>query len=715
MLELDEETAALEQAAIAAHVSGLSTEEQEAVAQSLQRAQENAIAQRNRVLDALTTTLKAKRQEAIDGRAASGIELQWIEDEDAYDGIDNANREEEGQFRPRKPVAGGTTDGTKAHKSRGSTVFLNITAPYTDAASARVQEMLMPTDDRNWQFKPTAIPDQGRPVSYLDQPQAAEQQQLRVAAQRSVDLAQQQVDDWLTETNYHSHIRRGFDDCARLGTMVIKGPFPVARRSKKVAVGSDGQTVIDVVTNIVPSSRRIDPWDFYPDPACGESVQNGRYTWEKDRLTARTLADLRGQGYFDDQIDGALKEGPQDKTYTASDAGVDWLAVDAQFETWYGYCVLDADDLTAIGVDVGDDEPMVPVMVQMVNDRIIRIAENPLSGGSFPYDLLPWTPIRGMPWGRGVARRIRTPQRIVNAATRNMQDNAGLSAGIILVLNRTGLTPADGPGPGAWELHGRKVFLVDSNESATRAAQDAVATIQIPSRTPELLRIIEFALSMAEKTTGMPLLLQGQLGDAPDTLGGQQLANNNANTFLRRVARIFDDNLTEPHIKRYYEWLLEYGDNPDAKREMIVDARGSSALVERDIQNQWIMQMGQMVDNPAYRINPAKWFEEFSKSVRFDPKRIQYTEDEFRQLQSQPQPAPYQVDVAKINAEARLQTQQLDALAAERRAVIALLGEEKLSAQDIKARLMEIVTRDRRERDLFVAERAVKEQFGEGL
>jgi hypothetical protein len=52
-------------------------------------------------------------------------------------------------------------------------------------------------------------------------------------------------------------------------------------------------------------------------------------------------------------------------------------------------------------------------MVTMVNNRVIKAALNPLDSGDFPYDVLPWQRKSGMPWGNGVARQGRTPQRIV--------------------------------------------------------------------------------------------------------------------------------------------------------------------------------------------------------------------------------------------------------------------------------------------------------------
>ncbi|MFM7011929.1 MAG: hypothetical protein ACKO0Z_21795, partial [Betaproteobacteria bacterium] len=37
-------------------------------------------------------SLLAKRKEAISGRIASGIEAEWVEDEEHYQGVDDANR-----------------------------------------------------------------------------------------------------------------------------------------------------------------------------------------------------------------------------------------------------------------------------------------------------------------------------------------------------------------------------------------------------------------------------------------------------------------------------------------------------------------------------------------------------------------------------------------------------------------------------------------------
>lgn len=109
--------------------------------------------------DQFLQTLLAKRKEAIAGRAASGIEIEWQEDEEFYQGIDDANRAFQSAGRMSQPKRWATTGSTARDKGpTRSVVFLNITRPYVDAASARVADMLLPTDDRAWEIKQRQSP-----------------------------------------------------------------------------------------------------------------------------------------------------------------------------------------------------------------------------------------------------------------------------------------------------------------------------------------------------------------------------------------------------------------------------------------------------------------------------------------------------------------------------------------------------------------------------
>lgn len=648
-------------------------------------------------VEALGNSLKKKRAEAIAGRKNSGIEDEWRIAEDAYQGIDDANRGSTAVGKPSSPN-GGITSGQPVQVGTRSTIVLNITRPYVDAAAARVSDMLLPTDDTPWGIKPTpvpsmALPAPAAPVAPAMPPEgmpamptmgaapgmppgapagappvamdplaqamkaAADEQE---AAKAAAEAATKEIEDWLVQCQWHAEVRKMIEDTARLGTGVLKGPVPAVRRRKAISM-QGGAAVVSIEKAIVPESRAVDPWNFYPDPACGESIHDGSYTWERDTITRKGLRDLKEVGgYLTDQIDKVLEEGPQ----SAESEGAGYAKPMAStsdsdvFDIWYFYGTAEREDLEAAEVKglPEDGDVSASVIITMVNCRVIKAAINPLDSGEFPYDVMVWQRRPGVPYGMGVAMQINVPQRMLTGGVRNLMDNAGLSAGPQVVARRGALVPANG----VWEISPRKLWWVQDGADVA-AVNQAFMTFNIPTMQQELNNIIQFALKMAEDVTGLPAMMQGQNTQAPDTVGGMQMLQNNAGTVLRRIARLFDDRVTEPHIRRYYEWLMVHGENDVAKGDFQIDARGSTALVERDMQNQQIMQMGALVANPAFGIDPEKWLSEMLKSQRLDPKRFQMDQEKKAAMAQQPPPVAPQIEAAKIRAEADLQKAQLAA------------------------------------------------------
>ena len=657
-------------------------------------------------LEAFGTALAKKRQQAITGRSNSGIEQDWAEDLDSYNGLDDANRTDKNWEKPVS-LNGVLTQGIP-QRGNGvrSTVFMNITRPYVDAAAAKIADMLLPTDDRNWSIKPTPIPEldgviknalgqapigqamngqqpgapnmgqmspgMGMPVNAgamggnaaingqmqpqqpnIDPQVQQAQQILKDAAQRA-EKAQTQIEDWLIECQYHAEIRKVIEDSAKLGSGILKGPFP-EKRKKTQFKQDQGMAMLEVIEEIKPSCRRIDPQNFYPDPACGEDIANGNYVWERDYITARQLKELVGvPGYVDSQIAAVIEEGPQKKH---ADGSKQFTNEDERYEIWYFTGFAEREDLECAGVEVPEGQvPTIPAVITMVNDRVIKGALNPFDTGDFPYHVFPWQRRPDMPWGMGVARQVRTPQRMLNAGTRNMMDNAGLSAGPQVVLRRGAVEPADGQ----WSLTPRKIWYV-KNDADVQSVQNAFSIFSIETRQAELMNIIQFSMKMAEDITGLPMILQGQQGQAPDTVGGMQLLANNASSVLRRLARTFDDTITEPFIRSMYNWLMMYSDDDSIKGDYIIDARGSTSLVERDIQNTEIAQMGQLVLNPAFGLSPDKWIKEYLRSRRFDPAKFEMSDEEKQALAQQQQPVAPQVQAAQIRAETDLKKTEMQA------------------------------------------------------
>lgn len=591
---------------------------------------------------AFLLSLLSKRKEAVAGRAGCGIEGEWTEDEEHYQGIDAANRAfvATGNLLRAKNWATGYGSADTKQQSR-SVIFLNITRPYVDAASARVADMLLPTDDRSWAIKPTPLPRLS-PAKMMELGGVESANKAIEASQEIAKIAAEQmqgeIEDCLNESNWHGEVRQVIEDAARIGSGVLKGPFPV-KRSARMYQQDGGISILTEIEEIKPGSKHIDPWNLFPDPSCGESIHNGSYVWEREYLSARQLRDMVGMpGYDSLAILKALKEGPQlSKETNANQINT---KADEQFEMWIFYGTCDADDLESVGVETEDETPKASAMAVIVNDQLIKCALNVLDTGEFPYDVLAWQRRPGMPWGMGVGRQIRTPQRMLNGSCRAMMDNSGLTASPQIIIGN-GVSPADGE----WSIRGGKLWRAEADTQDVRAAFHAFVP---PSVQAEMMNIINFALKVAEDVTGLPAMLQGIRGDAPETLGGMQMQNNNASGVLRRLAKRFDDYMTSPHIRRYYDWMMQHSDREDIKGDFQVDVRASSALVERDAQQHFLMTLLQASANPAYGLDPAKLATELLKGQRYDPKRVQYDPERLAQIQAMQGPQSSPVDEAKV-------------------------------------------------------------------
>lgn len=723
----------------------------------LKKEQEERLAK----LEALGSTLSKSRDEAVSGRRESGIEDDWLDDEEAYEGIDDANRD---IFRNRaKPLSPEGGADKLARTDNRSRVFLNITRPYVDAAAAKVADMLLPTDEQNWGLEETPIPDlmnykqdaspvitpDGQPVMAQDGHQVTVNEQIEQIleqAKEAAKKAERRIDDWLAECNYNSEVRKLIEDSSRIGTGVMKGPFPTVNTRSKVKK-EGGLTSVESETYLAPASRAISPWNFFPDPSCGDNIHKGSHTWERDTLTRKQVRDLKDNpAYIPEMLDAVLKEGPQ-LSFVKNpvvEKGRDDVSDKDTFEVWYYYGFIEPDDMEVAGCAC-DSDRAVPALVVMINDHVVMAAENPHKDGAFPYDVMPWQRRIDHWAGSGVSRQMRTPQRMLNAATRSMMDNAGMSSGPQIVARRTAIEPANG----VWEIAPKKLwFALDEYEGPVR---DAFEAIDIPSRQADLMGIIQFAQKMGEDVTGLPMLLQGQQGAAPETVGGMQMLNNNASTVMRRIARTFDDNITEPHIRRYYQWLLDDPDVPEEEKgDYKIIARGSSALVERDIQNQTIAQMGAMVLNPAFGINPKLWIAEYFKSQRLDPNAFMFTEEELQQMQeaaaqNPPQDpatirAQTQLQIAQVRREGEMQKVQVNqqsdmqelqfkAQEAERdrqherdmrnmeyqMKMMEFAEKRNITLEQLKTQLADTALKERNRRDMFVAEKNLALQTGSGI
>lgn len=210
-------------------------------------------------LQSFGASLGGQRDEWIRSRGSYGVDKRWIEDEDQYNGKDNINKAASQMMTSVEQGYPVTTQGAKPHRS---TVFIGMTRQKTNAAEARLADILLPTDDRNFGIQPTpdpqlmglskdnkaAMDQQGQPVMD-DNGQPARVRDVVKAvlevANKKAKAMQTEIDDQLVECDYNSELRKVIHDSAVLGTGVIKGPI-VTNRTRKAwqpVTDNTGQTV----------------------------------------------------------------------------------------------------------------------------------------------------------------------------------------------------------------------------------------------------------------------------------------------------------------------------------------------------------------------------------------------------------------------------------------------------------------------------------------
>lgn len=718
-------------------------------------------------LDAISKEIVKKRNEAKEARTASGIEKVWTEAEEAYIGIDNANRSEFAEAKWSKPMSMSgpvTSDKEPRRDDNKSTIFVRLTARYTDAGAAKLSEILLAPDDKSFSFTETPVPDlikakndtshvyhdalgpnpvplfrplrqnetppqslpapqapsapvapptgipawlgatgvptptppaaaapstaspspafppapqtasvtgtpQGQTPPAIQPPPGHVPLTVKDMAEEAIEIArakakraEDRIYGWMVKSQYRAEARKVIFDMARLGVGVFKGPYPKPKRAMALVGGKDGQDLeLQVKDEIIPAAKWVDPWNCFPDPACGENIHDGDYFLERDYLSDRQVRELeKTPGYIKAQLQKVMLAGPPtvDKSDGNQSGEPSEKSQKGRYEVWYFYGALKLRDFQCLctagnepdtakamldGIPKG--AKLVYAIVTLIGDVAVRATLNPLDTGAFPYHSVCWQR-RAAHWaGIGVPEQIRAPQRMVNGATRTMLDNAGLAAGGQIVIDKGSIIPADG----TWALTPDKIWY-RKGDSTVNDNRQAFTIYDFPIVTQQLKIIIDYALQLAEESTSIPLITQGQSGKTtPDTYGAAAIQDTNANQLLRSIAESWDDNISEPMTRQFYEWLLLDPNVPDdEKGDFEIDAHGSIALVERAIQDQTILQLGPTAANSVYGIDPKRWAKQLLKSKRLDPEDFTYTPEEQQRIDANPVKPP-QVQVAEAN------------------------------------------------------------------
>lgn len=670
---------------------------------------------------AFVDSLRKKAEKRVEDRRP--IEMRMLDDLRQYHGVYDEVTQE------------------RLKKKKKSQIFMNLTRPKTNAVIARMWDLLFPSDDRNWGIQPTPVPEMDREIEKqreaaataledmetarqrMDQANEAENpagmeearlkmnaadqtakqaqsaadklHEIKQAAANKALLMQDEIDDQLKASRYGAEARDMIADGCKIGIGVLKGPVVQGKRRRKFQRTEAGYQLTEV-DDMAPSAQWVDPWSFFPDPACYDPA-DGDGVFERHLFSPSKMRQLQKRGDIDpDALRRAIKKGPgTDRapwyvTELANLTQEKTSVMDDVFTVWEYSGEISGEELELLATalqsareeyedriaETGEIDPLesISVRIWFCDDEILSFAINPLDSQECMYSVWNYERAEHGPYGYGVPFIMRHEQATVNASKRMMMDAGALSAQPQIVINKSMVTPENGE----WILEGGKVWLWNSPEDGQSATRPFEA-INIPANLNELAGIIDLAQRTIQEIT-IPSVGQTDQGSVDhQTFRGLALKMGNANVMLRRLVRDFDDQVTRPLISRFYEWNMQFSPKEEIKGDYQVDARGSSVLVVREMQSENLMMIANAFgDHPKYGpiLKHKAIMDMIFRALMIPVAEITKTEHEIKEEAQAEQQSP---EMQAQAAQMQLQQQEMELKERELQAKVEIANMEATS------------------------------------
>lgn len=521
-------------------------------------------------------------------------------------------------------------------EAKRSSLYINLTRQKTNAMEARLSDMLFPTDDRNFGISQTPVPELTQEAERASQAaidakmklaQDPENQALIQAVteadliadriQAVVDeaamrakLMEDEIEDIFKHSRYEAACRDAIRDACQIGTGIIKGPVLGGPNKRRwMANQATGEYELVSVPDESPRYWWVDPWNFFPSMDA-RTIADTEGTFERHLKTKKDLKRMAkefGFSAFEGAFRRLLESGSREKlpTYiadlsTLTDTSRDLS--DEVYHLWEYHGPLDPEHIKDIVESIGDESMMEDVLGQEADPLIdisvtiwfcqgemIRFGIHPLDSNETLYSVFNLERDSTSIFGYGIPYIMRDSQAAVSAAWRTMMDNAGLSSGPQIIVDRDVIEPADG----VWILEPRKIWW--RKGGAENANKEPFLVREIASNQNELAAIIQMAKQNIDDETAMPQIAQGEQGShVTKTAHGMSLLMNSANIVFRRIVKNWDDDMSVPNVRRAYDWLMQFSPKQEIKGDYEIVAKGSSVLLVREMQSANLMTVIQM-------------------------------------------------------------------------------------------------------------------------
>jgi hypothetical protein len=580
-------------------------------------------------------------------------------------------------------------EGTRTAVKDGSKVVQNIVRQITNDGASQLGDMLFPVDTENWGINPlypakppldiqheqAAGPDgepltqQGQdaegtpveePVTHLQAWKAR-----RVALDHRVGRMRTKIRNTLENAKFGKLGRQLIHDAAISGTAVLKGPFVDYSKSRRWSKNGE-KYELGTEKNRMPGFKVVGVLDFLPEMAA-EDPDSISYASVREWYLKRNLRGLKRSGKYDRKaIDRLLQRRPRYSGEGAEDTRTERLSLkDASlveklyenryevFETWGEFSVrlLREAGVRKIDEDLSDDDTLTACVIHC-DGEYLKGFLNPHPSDDLPFHIWNWDRDPSSIFGKGIPILAENSQLIYNAVWRMILDHGGLSAVPMYGMVKDKVEPATGD-KSDFSLRGGKGWLIKSEmfnlPDGTKGSPFEV--YDIPVHLDQFFAIMEKAEEDAYKLTGVTRIDKNEPGvdNAPVTLGATQIYQNNASSARRRQVRDFDDVVTKSALTLLYDWLMAYEKDSDSKGPMEIEPKGSSVLMQREVNTQNLMQLYQItVNGSAEGAKPVEMLREIQTGMQFPDGKFIETADETaarREREAENPPIPPEISI----------------------------------------------------------------------
>lgn len=683
----------------------------------------------------LATRLEPLRDQAI--IAKGPVEDRMIRSLQQYNGWSDATLAE----TKNKPLDGA--------RDTDEPPVIHLTRQITDQITAKVINMLLPSNERGWEIEPTPVPElmfalkderplmqqpvldpmgnempaepvtdeAGQPMTVKDQAQL-----IKDEADKRAKGMQREMDDQLTEAKFPKLGRRVIKSGFKVGSGFVHGPVMTGKtRIKREKVeGQDeyGNTFSEwtktVIEDTAADYQFVDPFAFYPEPV--ESLELAEWAWLWESMSPTRIERLKAwPGFIAEQIDVLLKLDPDHGALKGNlkkraDAEGNTPVSDKNYSMWRYFGPVPNATLEMLGEldesDVGDDDDLshtTMAEVWMSQGIVIKVKITPMEEATrLPFYGFCYEESETSIFGYGIPDHVRDSQVVIDASWHMILHNAAISSGPIILRLAGAIRPLDGDNN---IDGGLKQFEVDSTEMPggvdNFSMDNAFKLIQIDARTDALMQILEKAIELAQLETNYPALAQGQPTEAVTTTSGLAMLDNAQTAPQRTIAQRWDDDIVIPALEELYDWNMIYNPDDDIKGDYKIVAHGATRLVNKDMQAQHLQVISALFDNPRYAGMGKDYgiMRAILKTAELDAEQLMISEDDFKALQEAPPSPAEEAELALLQAKARREAAEAMKIENE------IMNPEQGMSIDQEIRMEELALKERGQvRDLQRAE-----------